>query len=145
MAEEHKSPKTRTVGHYPLDVAKQWPGWGNYMMAAAALTEALAASAESKRPIKDLISADLAAKKAVTEDAALDFNIDGDRVRVVELLNKKRDQRRSRSRDLSSLAGPPDESTNPPRAPLRDPPSVSPFPLRKLTEEEMRAIRKNKR
>jgi hypothetical protein len=92
MESNQRNPKTKTLGHLPVEKVKMMKEWSPYKAAAAEFSKAKHAAAQTKRAVREALKQRLGLK-------VIDFAEEDEGIRVFEDLQTKKG--RAGSVDLS--------------------------------------------
>src|SRR6267154_527760 len=93
---EKKAPKTKTLGHVDVSKLEGLPEWKTFAKHAEAAKKANEAHEAAKRAMREVFRK----KLKQSPDTDIEFNVSGDRVTVIEILEKK-EPKRARASDMS--------------------------------------------
>ncbi len=86
--------KTKTIGFLPMDKVQTLQGWDEYIHKANKLSILITETQKAKNSVRDKL------KQQLNESDDIDFISEGDRIRVIRVLRKQ--QQGKRTLDLSS-------------------------------------------
>ena len=95
MADQNEA-KTKTIGFLPIEKAQSLRGWDAYIDKSTELSVLRTEAQKAKSAVREAL------KERLNENGAIDFVVEGDRIRVFRVFRKQQQGRRTRSLDLSS-------------------------------------------